>query len=481
LFEKRFVRRMAEPQTDTTLTTKRNVDYDGLGWFARWTFQVCNHVLAKADIQMKGDRDTDMQIYRKRFARRLVKYSLGFDNCVLGESFMAGDWDVENISEFVYKLFRSGIIKYTQVNIGFVSHLVPMRLFNHQGKKQAMKDIACHYDLGLDLFGNFLDKNMNYTCAYWKNASNLDEAQINKMNLIGRKLKLEKGMKVLDLGCGYGSLANYLAETFDVEVIGVTISQDQVDYAKKHFQSNKVNIMLMDYRDLLLKRKKNNKNPDDGQPESYVGYFDRVVSVGILEHLGHKNYRNFFKLVNKLMKDDTSIYLLHTIGLNNLWMPPVEPFANEYIFKNGMLPWYTQIISETKNVFFLEDWHNMGHDYYLTLMAWAENFERNWPKIRSLLFEKERLLENDKRTKIRRQVAKNRIEKRGRETIKSEPGVTTEEQMDKEVDEELAHVFFRMWKFYLLFSAGAFKARRFNLWQVVFTKDGLVGGYQSER
>ena len=106
---------------------------------------------------------------------------------------LAGDWDVRDIPEFTFKLFRSGVIKFTQFNIGFISHLVPMRLFNHQGKKQAMKDIACHYDLGLDLFGNFLDKNMNYTCGYWRNASNLDEAQVNKMNLIGRKLKLEKG------------------------------------------------------------------------------------------------------------------------------------------------------------------------------------------------------------------------------------------------------------------------------------------------
>ena len=309
-------------------------------------------------------------------------------------------------------------------------------------------------------------------------------------------------MKVLDLGCGYGSLANYLAETFDVHVTGVTISQDQVDYARKHFNSAKVNIMLMDYRDLLKKRKKTGKNlEDDGRPESYIGHFDRVMSIGLLEHVGHKNYRKYFELVNKMMKDDTSIFVMHTIGLNDTKVPPVEPFGNTYIFQNGMLPWYTQsmlrdvwffyykiqrnlsfsVISESKGIFFLEDWHNFGYDYAPTLLAWYANFERNWPKIRSALFERRRLLENDKKTKIHHKVVKNLIKKRGRETIKAEPGVTTDAQLDQEIDRELAHVFFRLWKFYLCFGAGMFKARRLNLWQVVFSKKGLPGGYQSER
>jgi len=129
----------------------------------------------------------------------------------------------------------------------------------------------------------------------------------------------------------------------------------------------------------------------------------------------------------------------------------------------------------------MEDWHNFGQDYAPTLMAWYENFERNWPKIRSLLFEKESLRAKDKQIKIRRTIAKNLIKKNGRQAIQSEPGLAFNEQNEKEIDEEMAHVFFRMWKFYLLFSAGVFRARRFNVWQVVFTKNGLLGGYLSER
>ena len=237
--------------------------------------------------------------------------------------------------------------------------------------------------------------------------------------------------------------------------------------------------MLMDYRDLIRKRKMDKRGPNE--PETYVGYFDRVVSVGMFEHVGHKNYREFFQVVNKVMKDDTSIFLLHTIGLNHLFLPPVDPWANTYIFRNGMLPYYTQIIDNTKNLFFLEDWHNFGQDYAPTLMAWWDNFERNWPKIRSLLFEKEHLRLKDKQLKLRRTIAKNLIKKRGRQTIEGEPEMSIEEQNEKQIDEEIAHVFYRMWKFYLCFSSGVFRARRFNVWQVVFTKKGMLGGYLSER
>jgi cyclopropane fatty-acyl-phospholipid synthase-like methyltransferase len=299
-------------------------------------------------------------------------------------------------------------------------------------------------------------------------------------------------MKILDIGCGYGSLAKYLAETWDVEVTGVTISRDQIDYAAKNFKSDKVKIMLMDYRDLVKKRKhrKDKKGApiDLDGPETYVGYFDRVVSVGMFEHVGDKNYKQYFEVVRKVMKDDSSIFLLHTIGLNHEWMPKADPWANTYIFRHGMLPYYTQIISETRGLFFVEDWHNFGPDYAPTLIAWYNNFERNWPKIRALLFEKGRLAEQDKRIKLRRTIKKNKVAGKGLDELraqlpKCEPkdGEPVGNQADIDIDDEIAHVFFRMWKFYLLFSAGAFKARRFNLWQVVLTKNGLIGGYESER
>lgn len=307
-------------------------------------------------------------------------------------------------------------------------------------------------------------------------------------------------MKVLDIGCGYGSLAKYLAEEFGVQVTGVTISQDQVTYAHEHFQSDQVDILLMDYRDLVRQPRGAKKRKEAaaaaaaaGRPESYIGYFDRVVSVGMFEHVGHKNYREYFEVVRKVLKDDSSLFLLHTIGLNHLFLPSVDPWANSYIFRNGMLPYYTQVVSASKDLFFLEDWHNFGPDYAPTLLAWYANFERNWPRIKSLLFERERLQEQDKRIKIRRTIAKNIDRKKGRQnSAQEEPGVQPstapgesaggdQPTSEAEVDNETAHVFFRMWKFYLLMGAGAFRARRFNVWQVVFSKAGIHGGYLSER
>lgn len=293
-------------------------------------------------------------------------------------------------------------------------------------------------------------------------------------------------MKVLDIGCGYGSLAKYLAETWDVEVTGLTISRDQAAYANTHFQSDKVQIKLMDYRDLVKKRKHRkdlNGKPDNDGPHTYIGYFDRVVCLEMFEHVGYKNHNQYFDIVRQVMKDDTSLFLLHTIGLNHEWMPKCDPWVNKYIFPNGMLPYYSQIVKETRGKFFLEDWHNMGQDFALTLSAWYDNFERNWPKIRTLLFEKKRLAEQDKRIKIRKTIKKNIVPGTKLNSLKIEDlkNANMANAEEYNIDNDTAHVFFRMWKFYLLFSAGAFKSRRFNLWHLVFSKSGLIGGYESER
>jgi cyclopropane-fatty-acyl-phospholipid synthase len=139
-----------------------------------------------------------------------------------------------------------------------------------------------------------IDKNLQYTCGYWKTAKDLDAAQIDKMNLIALKLKLEPGMKVLDFGCGYGTLGVYLAKNFGVSVVGVSISEEQNKYAKKISKGLSCDFRLCDYRDINEK-------------------FDRIVSIGLLEHVGVHNYKTFFEVCHQCLKDD-GIFLLHTIG-----------------------------------------------------------------------------------------------------------------------------------------------------------------------
>ena len=251
---------------------------------------------------------------------------------------------------------------------------------------------------------------MNYSCGYWKNAKNLDEAQQHKMELIGKKLKLEKGMRVLDIGCGWGGLCKYLAETYGVSVVGVTVGGEGAKIARERCAGLPIDIRVQDYRSVNEK-------------------FDRIVSVGMFEHVGKRNYRTFIELADKCLVDD-GIFLLHTIGIDNDCVPQAEPFTLKYIFPNSMLPLHGDIPKAIHNVFNIEDWHNIGPNYDKTLIAWHSNFVKNWESIKDLFEDPER--------------------------------------------------FYRMWTFYLLGSAGLFRSRKMHCWQIVLTK-GLAGGYESVR
>jgi cyclopropane-fatty-acyl-phospholipid synthase len=254
-----------------------------------------------------------------------------------------------------------------------------------------------------------LDKRMNYSCAYWKNAQNLDQAQENKLELICRKINLKPGMRVLDIGCGWSAFGKYAAEKYDVKVTGITVSKEQVELGRKFCEGLPVEIRLMDYRGLNEK-------------------FDRIVSVGMFEHVGYKNYRTFFETANKCLTED-GLFLLHTIGTNKS-EDTLDIWSEKYIFPNGMLPSVAQIGKTIENLFVMEDWHNFGTDYDKTLMAWYNNFDKNWEKIKDKYSER----------------------------------------------------FYRMWKYFLLSSAGSFRSRRRSqLWQIVLSKNGVPGGYQSVR
>src|ERR1035437_1089244 len=367
--------------------------------------KITEEILGLAGVKINGNDPWDIQVHNDEFYRRAItEAELG-----VGESYMDGWWDAEQVDEFIYRILSAHLDEKIQRKLSILLRLFAARLFNLQSKHRAFIIGEKHYDLGNDLFQNILDKRMNYSCAYWKDADSLDKAQEDKLELICRKLYLKPGMRVLDIGCGWGAFGKYAAEKYNVEVIGITVSKEQVELGRKLCEGLPVEIRLIDYRDVNEK-------------------FDRIVSVGMIEHVGYKNYKTFFEVANKCLKDE-GLFLLHTIGniksvkTHNLW-------TTKYIFPNGMLPSVAQLGKAIENLFVMEDWHNFGTDYDKTLMEWFNNFFTNWDKI------------------------KNKYSDR----------------------------FFRMWKYFLLSSAGSFRSRRRDqLWQIVLSKNGIIGGYQSIR
>lgn len=362
-------------------------------------------LLEEAGINVNGNNPWDIQIYDERFYKRVITQAeLG-----LGESYMDGWWDVEKLDEMIYRIVKADLQNKVKRNFKVALQLSGFYLLNLQSRRRAFIIGERHYDLGNDLFECMLDKRMNYSCAYWKNASDLDEAQENKLELVCKKLFLEPGMKILDIGCGWGAFARYAAEKYKVSVIGITVSKEQAKLAVELCKGLPVEIRLQDYRDVNEK-------------------FDKIVSIGMFEHVGYKNYRKYFEVVAKNLKDD-GLFLLHTIGEARS-VKSTDLWTHKYIFPNGMLPSISQIAKAVEGLFVVEDIHNFGADYDKTLMAWYENFNRNWNKLKDKYGER----------------------------------------------------FYRMWKYFLLSSAGGFRARnKIQLWQIVLSKKGVPGGYVSIR
>jgi len=360
-------------------------------------------ILNTANIKINGSRLWDIKINDNRFYKKvLTSGSLG-----VGESYMDGWWDCDRLDEFFYKVFSADLDK--KVNIKKVLPLVvKSRIFNMQSKLKSKKVAEVHYDLGNDFYTNMLDKRMQYTCAYWKNAKTLDKAQKNKIDLVCKKIGLKKGDKVLELGSGWGGFAKYAAEKYGAKVEAYNISKEQVKYARKNAGKLPIKYNLSDYR-------------------KAKGKFDYIVSIGLFEHVGYKNYRKLMELANDKLKDN-GLFLLHTIG-GNFSRTSTDPWIDKYIFPGGALPSVAQIGKASENLFVIEDWHNFGADYDRTLMAWGENFSENWNKWKEKYGEK----------------------------------------------------FKRMWEFYLYSSAGRFRARKIQLWQIVFSKNGINGGYTTVR
>jgi cyclopropane-fatty-acyl-phospholipid synthase len=311
-----------------------------------------------ADVRLDGDRPWDIQVYDpKLYDRVLSQGSLGF-----GESYMDGDWESERLDETVHRLLTARL----DIKIKRIARFQPLGMFlrnlllNRQSRKRAFQVGEHHYDIGNDVYKAMLDPTMSYSCGYWKDAEDLDQAQIVKLRLICDKLELKPGHRLLDIGCGWGGLARLAAQDYGVEVTGITVSKEQQRLAQKRCSDLPVQIELMDYRDL------------DGR-------FDRVASVGMFEHVGPKNYSAYFATVDRVMASD-GLFLLHTIG-NFSRVHTTDAWIDKYIFPNGHIPSAGQLGRAIESEFILEDWHNFGQDYDTTLMAWWRNFDAAWPTL----------------------------------------------------------------------------------------------------
>ncbi len=363
-------------------------------------------LLDLAGVALNGPNPWDPRIHREEFYDKVLgKWSLG-----LGESYMDGDWDCDQLDEFFTRILRAqldlkapGLLKL-QLWLEMLRH----RLFNLQSRSRAFQVGERHYDVGNDLFEAMLDPLMIYSCGYWARARTLAQAQLDKLDLICRKLELRAGETLLDIGCGWGGLARFAAEHYQVSVVGVTVSKEQQQLAQERCRGLPVEIALCDYRDLR-------------------GQFDKIVSVGMFEHVGPKNYATYFAGVTRLLKME-GLFLLHTIG-SAIPAQKTDEWIDRYIFPNGHLPSLKDIGATLKPGLQLEDWHNFGHDYDRTLMAWHARFEQAWPDLRARYGER----------------------------------------------------FYRQWRYYLLCCAGLFRAGEGRLWQLVLSRRERQAEYRSLR
>lgn len=357
-------------------------------------------LLAKAAITVNGDRPWDIQVHDDRlYGRILSQGSLG-----LGESYMDGWWDSEALDFMLSKAFEAKLEQSIPRNLKTLFSYLLARFSNRQSRQRAFQIGEAHYDIGNDLYEGMLDQRLTYTCGYWKNASSLDLAQEAKLDLVCKKIGLKPGDRLLDIGCGWGSFARFAAERYGANIVGITVSKEQAALARLRCEGLPVEIRLQDYREV-----------DDT--------FDHVISLGMFEHVGYKNYRVYMETVRRVLKED-GLFLLHTIG-GNRSVRHTDPWIEKYIFPNSMLPSIAQIAAAAEGFFVVEDWHNFGADYDKTLMAWHANFKKNWPSLQ----------------------------------------------------EKYGERFGRMWEFYLLACAASFRCRKNQLWQIVLSPNGIKGGY----
>lgn len=351
---------------------------------------IARNLLALADVLVDGNRHWDIAVHNPRFYEcALTRGALG-----LGESYMDGWWDCPDLAGFFSRILAARLDKKIPLNWGLLRIFIKARLLNPQSESKASANVRRHYDIGNDLYSRMLGSRMLYSCANWEHAANLDDAEDAKFDFICRKLRIEPGMKILDLGCGWGGLSKYLAQQHGAQMVGITLSKEQAHFARHSCAGLPIEIRLQDYRAL------------DEQ-------FDRVVSLGMFEHVGHKNYRTYMEVVRRCLKPG-GIFFLDSIGANYS-SPYINEWTDKYIFPGSAFPSIKLIGAAIEKLFVMDDWQNWGQFYDRTLIAWFENFHRNW----------------------------------------------------RDIAPHYGDRFYRMWKYYLLSSAGSFRAAKLQQWMIV--------------
>jgi cyclopropane-fatty-acyl-phospholipid synthase len=320
----------------------------------------------------------------KQVTIRLHDRKLAFDlarnpRLAVGEAYMDGRLTVENGSildllELVVGANRweEGSKGRAKLNKGKIKKI--RALFRRNKPKKSRRNVAHHYDLGDELYAAFLDPDMQYSCAYFTDPANsLEQAQADKKAHIAAKLHLRPGLRVLDIGCGWGGTALYLNRVADVDVLGITLSEHQLATARRRAEeagvADRVKFELIDYRKV-------------------EGRFDRIVSVGMFEHVGLAHFDEFFAKCRSLLADD-GVMLLHTIGkLGNAGASP-DPFVDKYIFPGGYLPSLPDIVGASARARMIaSDIETLRLHYALTVREWLKRFTAARPRMARLYDER---------------------------------------------------------------------------------------------
>ena len=380
--------------------------------------QIISEICSDVGVVINGEQPWDLQVHDQRFfTRTLAEGALG-----LGETYMLGWWDCEDLYGFFERLLRSKNLskhKYAGWRTSFA--FLKAEIANIQSVRQTRQLADTHYNLSNELFESMLGPTMAYSCAYWQGVDNLDDAQRAKFDLVCRKLELKPGERVLDIGCGWGGFARYAIETYGVEVVGVTIAEEQAEYAKQYCAGLSFDVACCDYREY--------------EPQNFGGEFDKILSIGMVEHVGYRNYRKLMVAAAEALKDQ-GLFLLHSIG-SNISTTSADSWIDKYIFPGGVLPSMRQLSNASEGLLVIHDVHNIGVHYTPTLLAWHDRFVRYW--------------ESDNKSAALPEVWGS------------------------------PETFYRMWRYYLLVCAANFATGGSQVWQLILAKGHLAHGYQSHR